>query len=495
VRTRCETRILIVTRDKRKEKVQALVVAVRATGLFFYRTALSDNYRCSKRKQMNIITRCIPGLVAVALAGTVSTACAQYTLTTLTSFNGANGSQPRGDLAIDASGNLYGTTYAGGATGVGTVFEIGAGSHSLTTLTTFNGDNGANPIAGLTIDPTGHIYGTTQAGGAVKIDTGYGTVFEIAAATHTLTTLYSFDFGPNGASPDGALVSDANGNLYGTASRGGGVNGNGAVFKVAAGSHAVTTLHSFGASLRTPNSPDTPEGRLVIDASGNLYGTTVSGGTGSSGGTVFKVAANTNAISTLASFSNEGSSLIHPGSLAIDASGNLYGTLDGPIGRGAVFEVANDVNHTFSILAAFNGVNGANPSVIASLVLDASGNIYGTTNQGGDLTLNSGRGFGTVFKVANDANHTLTTLAIFKGTNGASPDGGLLLDAKGNLYGTTQSGGPNGQGTVFMLSPVPEPSTLALAGCGITAALGWSGGRWGKRRKVERRPNQNNTNE
>jgi uncharacterized repeat protein (TIGR03803 family) len=131
--------------------------------------------------------------------------------------------------------------------------------------------------------------------------------------------------------------------------------------------------------------------------------------------------------------------------------------------------------YKLTTLATFNGTNGGTP--YAGLIADASGNLYGTTAFGGDLTLNNGSGDGTVFKVANDANHTLTTLAMFDGTNGYGPGGGLLADAGGNLYGTTQGGGAleggaYGDGTVFELSPVPEPSSLLLAGLAGMALLG-----------------------
>jgi uncharacterized repeat protein (TIGR03803 family) len=418
-----------------------------------------------------VIQRCILIGIAIAAVCAGATANAQYTLTTLATFNGANGQNPVGILIADANGNLYGTTSIGGAEGDGTVFEMANdANHTLTTLATFNGTNGSDPNAGLIADATGNLYGTTFRGGAH----GMGTVFEVANdANHTLTTLATFN-GANGQSPRAGLIADAIGNLYGTTGDSADDHDAGVVFEVAAGTHALTTLVRF---------PLDPYGlgvnALIADASGNLYGTTFNVQyylESEYGGALFKVANDANhTLSTLAVFNVTvgGRSGRQPvGSLIADASGNLYGVtrLGGTTGNGAVFEVANGftgVNHPPpTTLVSFHGTNGSQPE--AGLIMDASGNLYGTTLVGGDLTLNNGFGGGTVFEMANDANHTLTTLATFNGANGLGPEGSLLADASGNFYGTTEYGGDLtlngglGDGTVFELSPVPEPSSLAL---------------------------------
>jgi uncharacterized repeat protein (TIGR03803 family) len=339
---------------------------------------------------MNIIKSCILLSLAATVACAGSTASAvQYTLTTLATFNGTNGSNPYAGLIADASGNLYGTTRSGGANGYGTVFELAAGTHALSTLATFNATNGDGSFGDLIADASGNLFGTTFNGGANNA----GTVFKVAAGTHALSTLASFNR-TNGAYPYAGLIADASGNLYGTTEEGG-ANNAGTVFKVAADTHALSTLVTFNGT----NGAD-PRGRLIADASGNLYGTTFWGGAN---------------------------------------------------GSGTVFEVANDVNHTLTTLATFNGANGAIP--VAGLIFDASGNLYGTTAGGG------ANNRGTVFEVANDVNHTLTTLATFNGANGAIPEAGLIFDASGNLYGTTSEGGANGRGTVFILRPVLEPGS------------------------------------
>jgi uncharacterized repeat protein (TIGR03803 family) len=350
-------------------------------------------------------------------------------ITTLASFNSSNGANPYGGLVEDNSGNLFGTTAHGGTSGYGTVFEIANSSNSITTLASFNSSNGANPAAGLVEDSSGNLFGTTLQGGTNL----YGTVFEVANGSSSITTLASFNYS-NGASPESSLVKDSSGNLFGTTQYGG-THGAGTVFEVANGGNTVTTLASFDAY---PNGAS-PFAALVKDGNGNLFGTTTGGGT-SSDGTVFEVAHGSNTITTLASFNySNGADPI--GGLVEDSSGNLFGTtiLGGTYGAGTVFEVANGSN-SITTLASFNYSNGY--SALGTLVEDSSGNLFGTTSLGGTS------GYGTVFEVAHGSN-TITTLASFNNGNGAFPYGGLVEDSSGNLFGSTTGGGTTGYGTVF----------------------------------------------
>jgi uncharacterized repeat protein (TIGR03803 family) len=194
-------------------------------------------------------------------------------ITTLASFNSTNGTKPPGGLVLDGRGDLFGTTSEGGAWGYGTVFEVAAGSGAITTLASFNSTNGANPPAGLVMDGSGDLFGTTAYGGAW----GAGTVFEVAAGSGAITTLASFN-GTDGAVPFAGLVLDGSGNLFGTTL--------GTVFEVAAGSGAITTLASFNHT----NGAFPIYAGLVLDGSGNLFGTTSEGGAWGYG-TVFEVVA------------------------------------------------------------------------------------------------------------------------------------------------------------------------------------------------------------
>ena len=232
----------------------------------------------------------------LAVAGFSSTVAAQE-LTTLYPFTGTgsgDGAYPNAGLIADPAGNLYGTTQVGGADpscnqapGCGTVFQLTA-SGTLTVLHSFIGSDGEQPFAGLIADAEGNLHGTTWGGGA----NGRGTVFQLDTSG-TLTVLYSFTGGSDGGDPTAGLIADAAGNLYGTTLEGGTTGscnrpyGCGTVFQLTP-SGTLTVLHSF-----TGSDGASPEAGLLADAAGNLYGTTHSGGAGTSCvqgcGTVFEL--------------------------------------------------------------------------------------------------------------------------------------------------------------------------------------------------------------
>ena len=238
-------------------------------------------------------------------------------------------------------------------------------------------------------------------------------MFEIAAGTSSIATIATFN-STNGANPLGNLVMDAQGNLYGTTAFGG-ANGLGTVFEISGATHALTTIATFNGT-----NGQSPTG-LSIDAQGNLYGTTTLGGAGTQG-TAFEIAAGSNAITTLATF-NTTNGAGPMGGLVRDAQGNLYGITStaGPGTQGTVFEIAAGT-HTLSTIATFNYTNGANP--VAGLTIDAQGNLYGTTLNGGPGGSGFGAGDGTVFEISA-LTHALTTLVAFNYTNRARPRGGF----------------------------------------------------------------------
>ena len=394
--------------------------------------------------------RRIPLLLSTALACAVTAfgtraASAAPVITTLVSFNGTNGSGPVAGLTFDAAGNLYGTTQFGGAGsaefGNGTAFELsGADLSTLTTLASFNGGNGTGPQGTLTLDSSGNLYGTTSSGGA----NGDGTVFELSGSNHsTLTTLASFT-GSDGAAPYSGLtiVGDC---LFGTTSAGG-ASADGTVFELCGAAHTtLTTLVSF-----TGTNGNLPYSTLVADSAGNLYGTTINGGADNSG-TVFELSgADHKTLTTLVSFNGTNGSGPR-GGLAIDASGQLYGTTEGGgSGQvGTIFELSGANHTTLNTLFSFSqsGPGGTSPE--DGVLLDAAGNLYGTTSGGIDSSPDL---LGSVFKLSAD-HQTLTTLYAFTGNNdGGNPVGGLTADSAGNLYGTTSAFGASGDGVVFKLS-------------------------------------------
>lgn len=289
------------------------------------------------------------------------------------------------------------------------------------------------------MDKAGNLYGTTLEGGAGGCPGGgCGTVFKLAP-DGTKTVLYSFAGGSDGSGPHGLVIDEA-GNLYGTTTAGGGTGcyddeGCGTVFEVAADG-TETVLHAFTGG----GDGEQPLGGLIIDKKGNLYGTTL--------GTVFRLAPGGNE-KVIHFFTGRGDGS-RPGAVTLvrDKAGNLYGTTQGggAYRDGTVFEVSPDGTET--VLYSFTGgSDGGGP--YAGVIIDAAGNLYGTTPYDGDLNCDYGQGCGTVFKVAPD--DTETTLYTFTDTGAnANPMAGLTMDGAGNLYGTTYGFSP---GAVFRLAP------------------------------------------
>jgi uncharacterized repeat protein (TIGR03803 family) len=384
------------------------------------------------------------------------------TFTVLYNFAGPpDGGVPYAAL-LYANGTVYGTTYVGGTgvctiqfvqVGCGTVFKV-TGNKEIV-LHNFKGTpDGANPIGGLVRDALGNLYGTTIVGGAYNS----GTVFKLTGRKETI--LYSFKGKPDGAYPFGTLLPDASGDLYGTTENGG-ANGGGTVFKLDPSGNE-TVLYSF-----CSNAPQTvtawnganPEAALIVDAKGNLYGTTPYGG-GTNAGTVFKLDANGNE-TALYSFCPMLGSCVDgaapKGALVMDARGNLYGATPGGgtgVGpSGTVFKLDAGSNETVlhSFCSEGGCADGGGP--VAGLIMDGKGNLYGTAVGGGRY------GGGTVFKMSRRG--AFSVLHSFTGfPDPVGPIGGLVMDAKGNLYGTTSKGGPGNCtpefgacGAVFKITP------------------------------------------
>ena len=299
--------------------------------------------------------------------GTVFRITTNGTLTTLLSFNGNNGAIPYAGLYLGKDGYFYGTAYTGGTYSDGTIFRITTGG-ALTLLTTFNGNNGMYPVAGLVQGSDGNFYGTALEGGAY----GYGTVFRMTTSG-ALTTLVAFNY-TDGADPSPVLVQGSDGNFYGTTETGGTKSGLGTIFKVTP-SGTLTSLYSFSGG----NDGAVPIAGLVQGVDGSFYGTTYEGGAYGSG-TLFKITA-AGAFTVLYAFTG-GSDGAYPwGGLVQATDGNLYGTTQsgGTYGFGTVFQIAP--TGPLNTLVQFEGYNGANPS--AALVQGTDGNLYGTTEAGG----------------------------------------------------------------------------------------------------------------
>jgi uncharacterized repeat protein (TIGR03803 family) len=305
-----------------------------------------------------------------------------HAVTVLHSFAGGrtDGAAPFSGLILDASNNLYGTTFGGGAHFFGTVFKLSAGS-GLTVLHSFAGpfSEGEGPAGTLVMDHAGDIYGTTYTGGNTQ---GWGTVFEITAGGAYKT---GQSFSPGGALPRAGLLLE-NGNLYGTTYGGGAHYYGGTVFQAG----VASALYTFSGG------PDgaQPAASLISDGEGNLYGTTSAGGNGTLGvgnGVVFKL----NLLSAIETvlYTFHGSDGSAPmGALVRDSEGNLYGTtqLGGAFGSGTVF-MLNTLGDLSTLHSFTGGNDGASP--FAGLVLDGTGNLWGVTTNGGSA------GYGTLFEI------------------------------------------------------------------------------------------------
>ena len=400
------------------------------------------------------------------LALTVSAQAQTYNV--VHSFTGPDGAAPYAGLTMDRAGNFYGTTTQGG-NGHGTVFKLAREGSNwvLTKLYSFGGgSDGATPYARVIFGPDGTLYGTTAGGGGGACSGGCGTVFHLRpspvvcrsiACPWTETILYRFTGGSDGAVPlFGDLVFDQAGNLYGTAAAGGITSGNcspaggcGVVFELTPthGGWTETVLHSFnldGSDGHYPNSG------VIFDNSGNLYGTTVYGGTDYAGAVYELTHSGSGWVeSILYSFGTEGE--LPVGGLVMDRAGNLYGSTasGGSYQAGTIFELApSGGNWTFTLLHTFTGDVGPEDS----LTMDAAGNLYGTTITDGLYDA------GSVFKLMpGSGGWTYVDLYDFNNdlhNAGNLPSGNVIFDSSGNLYGTAQDGGSGGNGgVVWEISP------------------------------------------
>ena len=427
---------------------------------------------------------------------------------------------PNGNLAVDRAGNLYGTVKGPPvSTNFGAVFELSPSSRGVwmeSTLYSFTGGaDGGAPLGGLTVDSSGSLFGAASQGGVPTCSGGCGTIFKLTPESNgswNETVIYTFQNERDGVGPSGNLVFDSAGNLYGTTVLGDyGLAGE-TVFELSPASDGAwtkTTLWQFPVSgpsemqsgvavvslgivyaaisyfgpfnngevvaltpagggqwsetavtYFAPTDAGSPSASLIADSAGNLYGSTSLGGAFNDGA-VFKLTKSADGgwkETILYSFPNPaGDSLsVLVSSLTLDAAGNLYGETanGGALGFGSVFQLTPGAQGwTEKDIYIFNGKNGRKPQ--GGLIFDQSGNLYGTT-QGGGASTGCGFGCGTVFELSPGSGKAWTETILYNFTGGsdaAVPLAGLVFDSAGNLYGTTERGGTGDNGTVFELSP------------------------------------------
>jgi hypothetical protein len=357
-----------------------------------------------------------PSALWLATLLAAATPASAQTLDTLFSFSGLTGRNPYAGVTLDAAGNLFGTTNTGA--GYGTVFRLspdGLGGYNYSTLLSLNVGTGIYPMGGVTLDPAGNLFANTVTGGAG----GGGTVLRLSPnglGGYSHTTIMNFA-GANGRNPYGSPALDSAGNVFGTTNLGG-ANNNGSVFRLSPdglGGYNHTTLLSFtGVNGASPTSGP------IVDTHGNIFGTTYVGAR------IFRLSPdgiggyNHSTLFSSSASNGEGPN----GRLTLDGAGNLFGTMSANNGfvRGTVFRLSPDGfgGYTHSRLFAFNDfATGVTPN--AGVILDAVGNIFGTTTRGGSFD------GGTIYRLSPDGfgGYTHTTLLSFNGSTGIYPYGEL----------------------------------------------------------------------
>ena len=418
-------------------------------------------------------------MAAIALGTTLflSAAAQAQTESVLYSFTGGrDGGDPAGGLVRDGAGNLYGTTVSGGLGSNGVVFQLhpeSSGGWTESVLHVFqSGKDGGTPSGGVVLDAAGNLYGGVMISGPK----GNGLIFKLTPRSTggwTKTNAHVFS-GTDGSVPQGNLTIDAAGNIFGAANGGTSTNcfggGCGVIFRLTPGQNGGGTfkiLHTFTGGT----DGSFPRGGLVLDAAGNLYGTARNSGkmsacSGYGCGVVFKLSPTSQGEwknTVLFAFSGGTAGSAPSGNLVLDAAGNLYGTTPqgdgsvacGGLGCGAVFELSPSGSNTWipSVLHDFTGgADGGTPPFGLTL---SGGNLYGTTQVGGNLNCGVSIGCGTVYQLSPVSGGWQQTIlySFTGGTDRGSPTSGVILDASGNFYGETSLGGTHGWGTLYQLVP------------------------------------------
>jgi len=426
----------------------------------------------SPAKLSRLVSTCRPFrnasmlVLSLALAVVAARPAQAQTFTVLHTFTGGqDGASPDSGLTLDRAGHLYGTTTLGAnghcLGGCGTVFRISSAG-VLTTLYRFNGNDGDFPQANVTVASDGVLYGTTEFGGVY----GAGNIYMLQPPAHAVdnatetwneTVLYTFGPIDNGLGVEpwfGSLIFDHAGNIYGTASAGGtghcGTGGCGAVYKLTPSNGAWTYSVLYRFTCGTDGA--TPFSGVILDPAGRLYGTT-DGNLGCDYGTIYQLvpAGLTWTEITLHQFQSQNDGSEPVGGLVMDAEGNLYG-ITGNGGSsgcgGVVYELIPQGNGwTFTPIycPAGSPVGGSE----SAMTIDAAGNLYGTTVYGG------AHRDGSVFKLTrNNGSWSYTDLYDFTGgADGGNPIGAVAVDANGNVYGTASDGGTSGKGVAWKITP------------------------------------------
>ena len=365
------------------------------------------------------------------------------------------------DLVLDNAGNIYGTTVLGGDFGTGSVFEVSPSGNTWThtVLYSFTGQaDGGQPYKGVTLDAQGNLYGTAVVGGHFGAcpEDGCGVVYKLAnsGGVWTQTVIHYFN-GNDGYGPGSGLTFDAAGNLYGMTPTGG-PNAAGVIYQLTPQPDGSWKLHVIHAFTGGNDGASASAGRLLIDASGNIFGVATAGGANGAG-TAFRLTHAQNGrwnFTVLYAFKGQPDAGFPYGALSADAAGNLYGTTyyDGANDLGSVYQLSPGPGGKWRerVLYSFKGGTDGSSS-ISNLVIDNKGALYGTTSEGG-----AGCSCGTIFRVAKDVNGNWKESIAYR-FQGAPDAGfaynGMIGDGAGNYYGATVHGGVSNEGAIYKFIP------------------------------------------
>jgi len=370
-----------------------------------------------------------------------------------------DGEYPDTDLIIDSAGNIYGTSVLGGDFGTGTVFQLtpsGSG-YVHTVLYSFTGGaDGGQPYKGVTLDAQGNLYGTAVVGGTGGIcaGEGCGVVYKLTknGSTWTQSVIYNFTGKSDGYGPGSGVTFDKAGNLYGTTPTGG-AKSMGVIYELSPSGSSWTfkVIHTFsGGSDGTGGSA----GRLLLDSAGRLYGVcTVGGANGAGVAYKLTLVQGTWKFQTLYAFKGTPDAGFPYGALSMDSSGNLYGTTyySGANNLGSVYQLALKGGvWTENLLYSFKGgTDGASP--ISNVNVDPSGDLYGTTSEGGGRC-----SCGAIYRLTLPRGGQWTESVVYRFKN--TPDGGFVYngmvpDSSGHYFGSTVHGGTAGEGAFYQFTP------------------------------------------
>ena len=375
-----------------------------------------------------------------------------------------HGGYPDGDLVVDASGNIYGTAVEGGTYDSGVVFELSSTENGWkeTVLYSFSsGPDGGQPYGGVTLDGQGNLYGTAVVGGNMRnancVEDGCGVVFKLtnSGGNWTESVIHAFTGGNDGYGPGSGVTFDSQGNLYGTTPTGGAA-GFGVVYQLQPGQNGKWRLQVIHTFTGGDDGGGGSAGRLIFGRSGNIFGVATEGGANGEG-TAYELKPNSNGtwrLRTLYAFKGQPDAGFPYGGLVFDPQGNLYGTsyYDGANDLGAVYELSpRNGGWSERVLYSFQGkADGSGP--ISTLAFDNTGNLYGTTSEGGA----PGCSCGTIFKLApaGNGNWRGSVAYQFQGIPDAGyAYNGMTLAASGNFVGSTVRGGTDNEGAIFQVIP------------------------------------------